>query len=98
MDSKIYLIDADRNHMLGMLSAGGWRNAVSTAQIFLRFILQRLLQPDHPRAAHGCLSFYDVSSLSAIDEVEIPAKRGRVLLIVHTVVVAMMVVLFMCSI
>ena len=28
MDSKIYLIDADRNHMLGMLAAGGWRNAV----------------------------------------------------------------------
>ena len=41
MDSKIYLIDADRNHMLGMLSAGGWRNAVEYSQIFLRFILQR---------------------------------------------------------
>ena len=31
---KIYLIDADRNHTLGMLSAGGWRNAVEYSPDF----------------------------------------------------------------
>ena len=99
MDSKIYLIDADRNHMLGMLSAGGWRNAVEYSPDF-----STIYSPEtyYSRTTRGertdVLSFYDVSSLSAIDEVEIPAKRGRVLLIVHTAVVAMMVVLFMCSI
>ena len=34
MDSKIYLVDADRNHMLGMLAAGGWRNAVEYSPDF----------------------------------------------------------------
>ena len=34
MDSKIYVVDADRNHMLGMLSAGGWRNAVEYSPDF----------------------------------------------------------------
>lgn len=77
MDSKIYLIDADRNHMLGMLSAGGWRNAVEYSPDF-----STIYSPEtyYSRTTRGqrtdVLSFYDVSSLSAIDEVEIPAKRG----------------------
>ena len=99
MDSKIYLIDADRNHMLGMLSAGGWRNAVEYSPDFSTiYSRETYYSPDHPRSARLFLSFWIVSAGSAIDEVEIPAKRGRVLLIVHTAVVAMMVVLFMCSI
>ena len=77
MDSKIYLIDADRNHMLGMLSAGGWRNAVEYSPDF-----STIYSPEtyYSRTTRGqrsdVLSFYDVSSLSVIDEVEIPAKRG----------------------
>ena len=77
MDSKIYVIDADRNHMLGMLSAGGWRNAVEYSPDF-----STIYSPEtyYTRTTRGqrtdVLSFYDVSSLSVIDEVEIPAKRG----------------------
>ena len=41
MDSKIYLIDADRNHMLGMLSAGGWRNAVEYSPDFFYDLFSR---------------------------------------------------------
>ena len=77
MDSKIYLLDADRSHMLGMLSAGGWRNAVEYSPDF-----STIYSPEtyYARTTRGqrtdVLSFYDVSSLSPVDEVEIPAKRG----------------------
>ena len=77
MDSKIYLIDADRNHMLGMLAAGGWRNAVEYSSDFAT-----IYSPEtyYSRTTRGqrtdVLSFYDVASLSPVDEIEIPAKRG----------------------
>lgn len=77
MDSKIYLIDADRNHMLGMLAAGGWRNAVEYSSDF-----STIYSPEtyYSRTTRGqrtdVLSFYDVASLSPVDEIEIPAKRG----------------------
>ena len=77
MDSKIYLIDADRNHMLGMLAAGGWRNAVEYSSDF-----STIYSPETycSRTTRGqrtdVLSFYDVASLSPVDEIEIPAKRG----------------------
>ena len=77
MDSKIYLIDADRNQMLGMLAAGGWRNAVEYSSDF-----STIYSPEtyYSRTTRGqrtdVLSFYDVASLSPVDEIEIPAKRG----------------------
>jgi methylamine dehydrogenase heavy chain len=77
MDSKIYLIDADRNHMLGMLAAGGWRNAVEYSSDF-----SMIYSPEtyYSRTTRGqrtdVLSVYDVASLSPVDEIEIPAKRG----------------------
>ena len=77
MDSKIYLVDADRNHMLGMLAAGGWRNAVEYSPDF-----STIYSPEtyYARTTRGrrtdVLSVYDVASLSPVDEVEIPAKRG----------------------
>ena len=77
MDSKIYLIDADRNHMLGMLSAGGWRNAVEYSPDFAT-----IYSPEtyYARGTRGrrtdVLSFYDVATLSPVDEVKIPPKRG----------------------
>jgi methylamine dehydrogenase heavy chain len=77
MDSKIYLIDADRNHMLGMLSAGGWRNAVEYSPDF-----STIYSPEtyYDRGTRGrrtdVLSFYDVATLSFLDEVKIPPKRG----------------------
>lgn len=77
MDSKIYLIDADRNHMLGMLAAGGWRNGVEYSPDF-----KAIYSPEtyYARGTRGrrtdVLSIYDVATLSPIDEVKIPPKRG----------------------
>ena len=77
MDSKIYLIDADRNHTLGMLSAGGWRNAVEYSLDF-----KTIYSPEtyYERGTRGqrtdVLSFYDVATLSVLGEVKIPPKRG----------------------
>ena len=77
MDSKIYLIDADRNLMLGMLAAGGWRNGVAYSPDF-----KAIYSPEtyYARGTRGrrtdVLSIYDVATLSPIDEVKIPPKRG----------------------
>ena len=78
MDSKVYLIDADRNHMLGMLSAGGWRNAVEYSPDF-----STIYSPEtyYDRGTRGrrtdVLSFYDVATLSFLDEENTAEARFR---------------------
>ena len=76
MDSKIYLIDADRNHTLGMLSAGGWRNAVEYSLDFKTVTRQNVLRRGTRGRRTDVLSFYDVATLSVLGEVKIPPKRG----------------------
>jgi methylamine dehydrogenase heavy chain len=77
MDSKVYLFDADSGTMLGMLSTGGYRNAVEIAPDF-----SAIYSPEtyYPRGTRGertdVLTFYDTRSLEVIGEAVIPAKRA----------------------
>jgi methylamine dehydrogenase heavy chain len=77
MDSKVYLFDADSGTMLGMLSTGGWRNAVETAPDF-----SAIYSPEtyYARGTRGprtdVVAFYDTRTLTATGEAVIPPKRA----------------------
>jgi methylamine dehydrogenase heavy chain len=77
MDSKVYLFDADSGSTLGMLSTGGWRNAVETAPDF-----SMIYSPEtyYPRGTRGdrtdVVTFYDARTLGVAGEAIIPPKRA----------------------
>ena len=77
MDSKVYVFDADTGSMLGMLSTGGYRNAVELAPDF-----SAIYSPEtyYPRGTRGdrtdVVTFYDTRSLEVIGEAVIPPKRA----------------------
>jgi methylamine dehydrogenase heavy chain len=77
MDSKVYLFDADSGTTLGMLSTGGWRNAVETAPDF-----SVIYSPEtyYARGTRGprtdVVTFYDTHTLAVVGEAEIPPKRA----------------------
>ena len=77
MDSKVYVFDADTGAMLGMLSTGGYRNAVEIAPDF-----STIYSPEtyYPRGTRGertdVVTFYDTHSLEVAGEAVIPAKRA----------------------
>jgi methylamine dehydrogenase heavy chain len=77
MDSKVYLFDADTGTMLGMLSAGGWRNAVEIAPDH-----SRIYSPEtyYARGTRGprtdVVAAYDFRTLTTVGEAEIPPRRA----------------------
>lgn len=77
MDSKVYLFDAGVGAMLGMLSTGGYRNAVEVAPDF-SFIYSP--ETYYPRGTRGprtdVVTIYATSTLEAVGEVVIPPKRA----------------------
>jgi len=77
MDSKVYLFDGDSGRMLGMLSTGGWRNAVETAPDFSMIYSPETYYPRGTRGARtDVLSFYDTRTLAPAGEAIIPPKRA----------------------
>jgi methylamine dehydrogenase heavy chain len=77
MDSKVYLFDASTGDMLGMLSTGGWRNAIEIAPDF-----SMIYSPEtyYPRGTRGTrtdvVTFYGTRSLDVVAEVVLPPKRA----------------------
>ena len=77
MDSKVYFLDTKSGQMLGMVSAGGWRAAVEfspdQSEMYVPEIyFSRLGRGDRT----DVVTVYAVSTLSPIDEIEIPPKRA----------------------
>jgi methylamine dehydrogenase heavy chain len=77
MDSKVYLFDADTGAMLGMLSTGGWRNAVEIAPDFSTIYSAETYYPRGTRGERtDVVTFYDGRTLDVAGEVVIPPKRA----------------------
>ena len=77
MDSKVYLFDAESGTMLGMLSTGGYRNAVELAPDFSTIYSPETYYARGTRGARtDVVSFYDARTLESTGEVVIPPKRA----------------------
>lgn len=77
MDSKVYLFDGDTGRMLGMISAGGYRNAIEVAPDLGRLYSPETYYTRHTRGERtDVVTLYDVRTLTAVGEVVIPPKRA----------------------
>ena len=77
MDSKVYLFDGDSGEMLGMISAGGYRNAVELAPGAGHIYSPETYYSRHTRGERtDVVTLYDSENLQPVAEVVIPPKRA----------------------
>ena len=77
MDSKVYLFDGDSGAMLGMISAGGYRNAVELAPDGDRIYSPETYYSRHTRGERtDVVTLYDTKNLQAVGEVIVAPKRA----------------------